>query len=174
MTDRGIGMTGRGDGGGGERLGLSGGFWIPAFAGMTGRRIGRIGRWAWFDRACPEHFGKLSTGLVEGLATNGGGSFRVDGVGSAGQELVRDLRLPAEGLAHQSLAGHPVQSLHPHGVPAQAAEKVEHAAQVRRGLLDAPKQRGRLAHLGHVRVGHLLDELHSRRRPFRRPRGRSR
>ena len=34
-------------------------------------------------------------------------------------------------------------------MPAQAAEEVEHAAQVGRGFLHVAKQRGRLAHLGH-------------------------
>ena len=77
-----------------------------------------------------------------------------------GEELEGGFGLLGQGLADDSLAAHAVDPLHPGGVPAQAAQEVERAAQAGGGRLDAAEQRRGLAHLGHVGVGHLLDLLH--------------
>ena len=77
-----------------------------------------------------------------------------------GQELEGVVRLSAEGLEQRGLKEGALFLFHARRQPAQAAEHVEHAAEVGGGIFHFPEQGRGLPHLGHVGIGEQFDVLH--------------
>ena len=100
----------------------------------------------------------------------GSGSRRI--VRTAGEEAV-GVGGAGQRLAERGLEGSPLLLLHAGGLPGEAGQEIEQAAQVLGRVLDAAEQEGRFPHLGNVGVGECLDLLHRLGGAFRPGDGRA-